>query len=210
MGKTPKYVYIVNIRKTWKVQWSWGCLYLFFQCVKLSEWVQGTGLLKIWAGGHRVNFLRRHSNRTSSFWCCLQTQRTKTWTKSSLILQRWHKALPHVNTVSFFLNHCNVYIATLPVKAGLEVGTVWLSSDLYVLFFPGGVLHGPGCLQQGWCPKHHGQLWGAQLPPSERILPPVWHGSAKLEWVQAGSPETPGTRTRGHCHNLCTISLCSS
>ncbi len=69
-------------------------------------------------------------------------------------------------------------------------------------FLPGGVLHGPGCVQQGRCPRYHGQLWSAQLPASQGILPAVWDGSAEPEWLQKGSPEAPGARTRGDCYFL--------
>lgn len=61
----------------------------------------------------------------------------------------------------------------------------------------GRILHGAGCVQQSGCFKYNGQLWSAQLPAGEGILPPVWNGSADLEWLQTGSPETPVTGTRG-------------
>lgn len=64
--------------------------------------------------------------------------------------------------------------------------------------FPGGVLHGPGCVQQGRCPQYHGQLWSAQLPPSQGVLPAVWDGPTEPERLQTGSPEASGARTRGY------------
>lgn len=69
-----------------------------------------------------------------------------------------------------------------------------------LIFFPGGVLHGPGCVQQGRCPQHHRQLWSTQLPSIEGVLPAVWDGSAEPERFQTGSSEAPGPGTRGHCY----------
>lgn len=65
------------------------------------------------------------------------------------------------------------------------------------MLFPGWILHGAGCVQQGRCSKHNEQLWSPQLPPGEGNLPAVWNGSANLEWLQTGSPETSSPRTAG-------------